>query len=601
MKNQINKLDDKILISIFLTFFIIIIKIYFLFIQEISDGSSVFLTNTYIYTNLKSFLIHPSSFQDWNHPGTPIYYFAHLLNFIFSGLSFSNITEYLYFQHFFIVILYFYSIYFLINFLSSYLTLRVIFLFLIIFFSFFSFYESLEHIDPHSFQIPIVFFLIVFVLKNLLSYNTNYKNIIVLSFFLSFAISVKLTFLPFFFSSYFAIIYKFFKEKNFILRNLLYFNFSILCFMLILNLPIIGRWPQILFNVFFSRADTSFNIFEINYLIKSLVDYIFRENYLIFIPLLFVFYFFFSYFIKKIIEIFKKKSYLKLFSPIEIFTILLFLCFFYLYLCVGSEIYYGTAHFYRGINFRNADIYFIFLVPLLICSKELRDFLSKKKIIIIFLFVFFFSCIFFLINRNNFSNNISNKNDIFYKKLYSNISKHSKIAVYNNIYGYGFENENLFYRTINIIANDRFSEELFDKFPNVRYLRLNDILHEIKPEILKGQSAPNTASKIKNIRDIWDNFLEKQLSKNFYFFLSHKSLSLSGNYFIGDEERSNSLFIKRKNEKIDYIIFPNLKLFKEYNLSVEDFINILSKKLKIIKVENFKVENDDWYILKIKQ
>lgn len=600
MKNQINKLDKKIFTTFFFAFFIIVIKIYFLFFQKISDGSSIFLTNTYIYINLKSFLIHPSSFQDWNHPGTPIYYLAPLLNFFSPGLLFSNLSNYLYFQHFFIVILYFYSIYFLINYLENYLKLKIIFLFLLIFFSFFSFYESLEHVDPHSYQIPILFFLIVFTLKNLLSHNANYKDIIIISFLLSLAISVKLTFFPFFISAYVSIIFRFAKDKNFFLKKFFIINFFILCFMLILNFPIIGRLPQILFNVIFSRADTSFNFFEIFYLIESLMIFIFKENYFIFIPLAIVFYFFFIFFFQKFLKIYKKKIHTHLISPIEIFSILLFLCFCYTYLCVGSEIYHGNASIIRGINFRNSDIYFIFLIPLLICSKELKVFLSRKIVVFIIFFVFFFSCSLFLVNRNNYANSISNKNQIFYKKLYSSIPQESKIAVYNNLYGYGFENENLFYRTINIMANDRFSDELFDKFPNVRYLRMNDIMHQINPAILKNQKSISR-SKIKIIRDDLDNFLEKKLPKKLYIFFSYKSLSLTGNYFVGDKERSNNIFLKRNNENIEYIIFPKVRLFDQYNLSVDEFISILGKSLNIVNVKNINVENDYWYILKINQ
>ena len=186
-----------------------------------------------------------------------------------------------------------------------------------------------------------------------------------------------------------------------------------------------------------------------------------------------------------------------------------------------------------------------------------------------------------------------------------NIPNNSKVAVYNNIYGYGFENENLFYRTVNIMANDRYADELFDRFPNVRYLRLNDIMHEIKPEILRPEILNNqkliSYSKIKIIRDDWDNFLEKKLPKKLYISLSYKSLSLTGNYFVGDKERSNNIFLKRNNENIEYIIFPKVRLFDQYNLSVDEFISILGKRLDIVDVKNFNVENDYWYILKIKQ
>jgi hypothetical protein len=124
-------------------------------------------------------------------------------------------------------------------------------------------------------------------------------------------------------------------------------------------------------------------------------------------------------------------------------------------------------------------------------------------------------------------------------------------------------------------------------------------MHEIKPEILKNHVSISP-SKIKILSNDWDNFLENKLPKKLYIFLSHKSLSLTGNYFIGDKERSNNIFLKRNNENIEYIIFPKVRLFDQYELTVDEFIPILGKRLNIVNVKDFTVENDYWYILKIK-
>lgn len=596
---QFKKINNRLFITTFFTIFIIVIKFYFLFIHKITEGSNLFVTSPFIFFNIKSFLIHPSSFQDWNHPGTPFYYFAYLLNLIFPGIPLSSYDNYLYLGHFFIVALYSVSIFFFIKIIENYLKVRTIFIFLLIFFSFFSFFQSLENIDPHSFNVPLLFFATAVVLRNLTAVYIRYNSLFATTFFLSLAVSIKLSFLPLMVSAYIAIIYKFIRDKKFILKNLLIFNILILFFILILNFPIIGRLPQILFNVLFSRGDTSFNVFEFFFITKSLAIFIFRENFLLFTMLLVIFYFTFKFFFKKLLFCYKK-DFFKSILPIEIFAIFLFLSFFYTYFCVGSEIYHQTISIIRGINFRNADFYFIFLIPLLICFKELENFFNKKNILPLAFFIFFFSLCLFLINRIDYANSISNKNQIFYKKIYSNISKESKIAIYNNLYGYGFEDEHLFYKTINIMANDRFAEEVFAKFPNVRYLRLNDIMHQWKPEVLKNQQ--NKISKIKNIRNKWDNFLEKKLNKSLYTFLSYKSLLLTKNYFVGDQERNHDIFLKQKNEKIEFIIFPKKNnLFKQYNVSVDEFIYILGDKLNIDSVKMFGVQNDDWFILKIKQ
>ena len=141
---------------------------------------------------------------------------------------------------------------------------------------------------------PLLFFATAVVLRNLTAVYIRYNSLFATTFFLSLAVSIKLSFLPLMVSAYIAIIYKFIRDKKFILKNLLIFNILILFFILILNFPIIGRLPQILFNVLFSRGDTSFNVFEFFFITKSLAIFIFRENFLLFTMLLVIFYFTFK-------------------------------------------------------------------------------------------------------------------------------------------------------------------------------------------------------------------------------------------------------------------------------------------------------------------
>ena len=89
----------EILISIlFFSFF----KLYYLFLFPIEHGFvTSYSANTLIFYNSKSFLLKAQSFNDWNHPGTPIYYFVFVISKIIGGLQYENFSKFVYAHNFF--------------------------------------------------------------------------------------------------------------------------------------------------------------------------------------------------------------------------------------------------------------------------------------------------------------------------------------------------------------------------------------------------------------------------------------------------------------------------------------------------------------------
>ena len=87
----INK-KKEILFLILLIFFF---KLYHLYLNPIEHGFvTSYSANTLIFYNAKSFLLKAQSFNDWNHPGTPIYYFVFLISKFIGGLHYENFTKY---------------------------------------------------------------------------------------------------------------------------------------------------------------------------------------------------------------------------------------------------------------------------------------------------------------------------------------------------------------------------------------------------------------------------------------------------------------------------------------------------------------------------
>ena len=595
-----NLLNKKITAFLFFSFFIFVSKFYFLFIEKAPDGSNLYATNAWIFFNLKAFLFNPSFFTDWNHPGTPVYYLAYFFDFLFPTLPFSKYNEYLLIQHFLILSLYTLSFYYFFTTLKKTLEIKTLAAVLFVFFSFSSSLQSLEFVDIHSFQAPLVLFCITSVLSVLLENKISHKSIFFCSLFLMLSISVKLSMFPLFVAAYIGITYNFFLvEKKILTKNFFLFNFFLLAFFFIFNFPILGRTPIILYNVIFSRSDTSIDISEIFSLIVVLVRFVYNENLFLIFELIFLFLITAYFFIFKNLLRFKFTKKINLPNSPSIFAIMLFIFFIYVFLAAANDIASHKSNtIVRGVFFRNSYFYIIFLVPVIISNLKIKSLLSKNYFIFFSIFIFLSSFFNYIIDRSNYLSQLEKKNTIFYSYVSDNITKESYVAVFNNNYGYGFADENIYFRSNNYLVNDKFAAELMVQFPKTRYLRLHDIMNEIKPDLLINKKV-YTQKYLEKALINWDLFLEKYLYKSVYKILSYKSLELSGNIPINTKNRSSHLFVKANDEKINYIIFSNSPLFDEFGVTPVEFIDFLKSKIDVSSFKKFYIDNDVWYLVKL--
>ena len=597
--NKLKKINPNKTVIFFISL-IILMKIYLLIINPINEGSNVYITNAFLFFNLKNFLYDASSFNDWNHIGTPVYYVYKLMDLASFGLLSNNYEFFKISSHILIIFLYSVSILIFVKLLKDIVELKYIIISLIFFFSSFAQIQSLESIDPHSFQGPLVLVL-TSIFISIFSREENQvklKDVIFLCLIFCLATSVKTSFLPFCISFYISICFFFFQQKKFI-KYFIILNISILIIVLLLNLPIAGRLPEIIYNVLFSRSDTSFDTFNILNLIKTFLEVASREN-ILYLILIIINFFLFTYFliIKNFINIINKKN-KKMKNTNLIFAILIFSSYIYLSLSAAED-YLNFSENISGILFRHSYIYSIFIIFIFISFKIKNKFL--EKVYILFTFVVFLSSIIFYIGERNIRNNdLIYKEKLFNNFLKKNISPGSKIAIFNNSVGYGFANENNFYRSINLISNDKFANDAYSRYPNIRYIRLHDYLDNY--DFKKNIQNKKLNTKAKIIFEEIDLFLKKNLNNNFYKFFSYKSLKLTGNYLIHDRinNRSNDLFLKKDDELIHYAIFNNSELFNFYKILPEQFIKLVNLEYKISYFKSFLILNDKWYLVKFSE
>ena len=168
------------------------------------------------------------------------------------------------------------------------------------------------------------------------------------------------------------------------------------------------------------------------------------------------------------------------------------------------------------------------------------------------------------------------------------------VAIYNTNNGYGGAKEVAFYEANSIFASEKFSEELLNNF-NYRYLRVDDILFDLyDPNEIKF-------SKIRNILDIYDNYISKKLSEKIYLILSPYSLKAT-NIDYNHKLRNRNFFIKKDKKKINYIIYnSNDKKFKNNNSLKNKFKNKIQSKMNINNenISSFTMEKDEWIVMKV--
>ena len=204
------------------------------------------------FYNTLSFSLDMQSFRDANHPGTPIYFIGYLI-LQFTGNQIKNFYEYFYIHHFLIFLINIISINIFVNYFKKFLNDIEIYFFLIIFISTFNFIFSLEIVSLISYQFCITLILVTYYFKFL-----KKEKYIKLSIICAFAISMKMTFLPFIVAILISFLQKILSTSKHKIRKILKF-FSLFSFsFLLFNFPIIGRLPRIFLDIFFLRNDTSF-------------------------------------------------------------------------------------------------------------------------------------------------------------------------------------------------------------------------------------------------------------------------------------------------------------------------------------------------------
>ena len=137
---------------------ILTIKFFYLFIIPIDQSLINHAANTFIFYNLKSFLITAQSFHDWNHPGTPIYMFLYLVNFITNITDFNNYDKFIYTNHLINLAFYFLSFLYFSKILFSYSKNNNN---IYLFFQYSCSVHTLEIIDPTNYLFPLMLVLVV--------------------------------------------------------------------------------------------------------------------------------------------------------------------------------------------------------------------------------------------------------------------------------------------------------------------------------------------------------------------------------------------------------------------------------------------------------
>jgi len=403
-----------------------------------------------------------------------------------------------------------------------------------------------------------------------------------LSLILSLSISIIMVFLPYLLSIFIIFfnqlvlitkkIKKFFIFTIFFIVNLIIFNF-----------PILGRMPKIFYNVLFSRKDTTFNFFESFFLLKSSIITLINQNiFLFFLVSVFISYVFF--------EILKKIYYFGLRNIFDSKSFLIILItFFFIYTFIVASKDTNQNWNIQGIFFRNTYIYSSFILLSFFWIEKNKFYNSIKYFLILVSTIsFLFTNVNYISKRIN-NSKINNQNKLNFKKnLEKYTSSADQILIYSDT-GYAFENFNILSRANSVFAGDKFTAELIDQYPELRYLRIHDIVHnnfEKLSRIQKNKFYDNIDKKIK-----------KFLPYKWYLILSHKSFHETGGSFT-DPNRSKKVYIKNKKKIIDdvnLVIFNNSHIIK--NIDVKKIISHIKTSTNLKKSSKFRIGGDTWFVI----
>ena len=570
---------------------VIMLKTYLVLIfpREISFFSSGM--SKFHYYNTLSFSLDMQSFRDANHPGTPIYMLGYLI-LLFVGNQIKDFYQYFYTHHFFILIFNIYSTLVFFNYFKKKIEITKIFIFLTIFISSYNFLFGLEVVGLIPYQFGLSLFLITYFIKSIYS-----KKNLKLALLCALSISMKMTFLPFVISIFIAkIFHEIIKNKSF--KKILKFFGLFSIFFLLFNFPILGRLPKVFIDIFFLRSDTSVSLSNFFQTIKfGLLEL--SSNSLLSIPLTIFFLIIFFYnCIKFFVD--KKKLVHKNSQLYPLITFNILITFFYIFTFLNaSQVFVADITIYsleRENFFRNNYPYLVFIfINLYLSSKyfKIRLFRHENIIFIISILLFLNTTFNYNKYRTQFIADKEEKRKILITEVSKYVDIEKKIIAYFNYclaYSFG---EELFHLSGNSLeGNEKFTEEILNKYKNFRYFRYNDIIHNIQKIEISNKKVNNFKNKIKK----FDKILENWLPNPIYEALSYKTQNTTMSPYI---KRNNDIYSLQSNanyKKANALLFSHPYINKKKFIKEKDLYNYLKTRVVIKKRVVFTVKNDKWFL-----
>ena len=563
--------NEKKLFYIFFILIFFYLKIYFILINPANLGSYTIAVNTLVFFNSKSFYqIAPQAFNDWNHPGTPVYILGYIIGKFLNGLELEKIQIFLNINHIITLIILIFSIIFFLKKTENFIDFRISIAFLLLTFSFDCNFLFLEALDLQAFLIPFILIKLTFILNGISRNKFELKEILIIALINSLLLSIKISTFPLVASSsLYLLINQLTTNKK---LNSFYYSSAIFVGFLLFNFPIIGRLPKVIYNIFLVRDDTILNFYEIPFLFEKAFKIISFEDFLLLFIITIVIIISIIYFITN----FSDNKNLVFFIIISIFW--------FIYTLVVTIIS-TEENWFRGVISRNSYFYLYFILLHKSFWDKTKFYNLKSYFLGICLICFCIKSYFYIENRSEYLNIVENKEKIFTQKIEKYVNKNSKIAIYNN-YGYGFADFSLLSSSNDVFSSEAFSEELNKRYDFLRYLRLN----KIENNILNKKESILDELSISDLYESIDLFLNKYLPPKIYYIFSHKSYKLTNpNY---DKKKNNEFFLEEINEKkLDLILVGFHEIHDKKYL-----IDFLEEKSGFEK-ENFNINNDPWIIL----
>ena len=556
---------------IFFIFSFVFLKLYFLVIEPTNIGSYTIAVNAHIYYNSKSFYeVAAQAFNDWNHPGTPIYFLGSIIGFFINGLELEKIQIFLIVNHIITLSLLIFSIIYFINKTKRFIDQKISISFLLLTFSFDCNFLFLESVDLQGYLMPFILIKIAILLNCISNNNFHINDLSKIGIISSLLLAIKISTIPFVVSTAIYILIHQFRNKE-IYNYIKYLSILFLSF-LFFNFPIIGRIPKIFYNILFVRDDTILNFNEISSIVEEAAKIVSFADYFFIILIILIF----SGTLINIFLNFKNNVNLNIF--------ILLTSFWFIY-TFATTILVIEEHRFRGVISRHSYFY-LYIILLQKNLWENNSFIKIKKYLLIISFsIFCIKSLTYINDRTNYLNLVAEKEVLFNEKISEYVNEESKIAIYNNL-GYGYADYSMLAASNDVFSSEAFTEELNKKFKDLRYLRINNIERNL---LDKDDSKLDNLS----IADLYENFdlkLKKYLTHRLYLVLSHKSYKITNPQYF--KKKNNEIYTEKlKEKKLDVILVGSHKLKnKDY------LLDFLTKETGLTK-HYFDIKGDRWAIL----